>query len=157
MITWTQLEKQHPALARAGRAQFYVHGLGLGFLATVRKDGGPRVHPVCPVVSPVGLHVFIQPGPKLSDLRRDPRCALHSETVAPPREDDGFALTGEATEQTDQGTRSIAASQFLAERGGAIWPGFDDHVMFELRVERCLLTLTQPGDGFPKGPTVWKF
>jgi len=156
MITWTQFEKQHPALAQAGREQFYVHGLGLGFLATVRKDGGPRVHPVCPVVSRAGLHVFIQPGPKLSDLRRDPRYALHSETAAPPREDDGFALTGEAREVADSATRSVVTSQFLAERGGTLWPGFDDHVLFELRAERGLLTLTQPGGGFPKGPTVWK-
>lgn len=156
MITWTQFDEQYPALAQAGREQFYVHGLGLGFLATVRKDGGPRVHPVCPVVSPAGLHLFIQPGPKLADLRRDPRYGLHSETVAPPREDDGFALTGEAVEIADPATRTIAASQFGQERGGVPWTGFDDHVMFELRVERCLLTLTQPGAGFPKGPTVWK-
>jgi hypothetical protein len=156
MITWTQFTKQQSALAEAARAQYYVHGLGLGFLATVRKDGGPRVHPVCPVVSPAGLHVFIQPGPKLSDLRRDPRYALHSETVAPPHEDDGFALTGKVREVTDAGTRSVAASQFLAERGGVVWPGFEDQAMFELRIERCLLTLTKPGNDFPAGPTVWK-
>jgi hypothetical protein len=68
--------------------------LGLGFLATIRKDGGPRVHPVCPVISEAGLHVLILPGPKPGDLRRDGRYSLHSETVAPPREDDGFAVTG---------------------------------------------------------------
>ena len=38
--------------------------------------------------------MLILPGPKLGDLRRDGRYSLHSETVAPPREDDGFAVTG---------------------------------------------------------------
>jgi hypothetical protein len=155
MITWTEFERRQPELAAAGRAQFYVHGLGLAFLATVRKDGGPRVHPVCPVISPAGLHVVILPGPKLSDLRRDGRYALHSETVPPPREDDGFALTGLAVEVADQGVRAIVREQFRAERG-VLWPGFDDHVMFELRAERALLTLTSEGDAFPKGPTAWR-
>jgi hypothetical protein len=156
MITWTELERQQPDLAAAGRAQLYVHGPGLAFLATVRKDGGPRVHPVCPVISPAGLHVLIQPGPKLRDLRRDGRYSLHSEAVPPPREDDGFALTGRATEIADQGVRAIVGEQLLAERDGALWPGFDDHVLFELRAERALLTLTSAGDAVPKGPTVWR-
>ena len=55
MITWTEFEKAQPALATAGRGQLYVYGLGLGFLATVRANGAPRVHPVCPVASPAGL------------------------------------------------------------------------------------------------------
>ena len=156
MITWLEFEKRQPGLAEAGREQLYVHGLGLGFLATVRPDGGPRVHPVCPVISPAGLHLFIQPGPKLRDLRRDARYSLHSETVPPPREDDGVALTGQAREIADQDVRAVAQRQFLAERGGVLWPGFDEHAMFELRIERCLLTLTRPSDAFPGGPTVWK-
>jgi hypothetical protein len=32
-------------LAEAGGAPLYNYGLGLGFLATVRPDGGPRVLP----------------------------------------------------------------------------------------------------------------
>lgn len=64
---------------------FYEHGLGLGFLATTRPDGGPRVHPICPVLAG-NLYAFIVPGPKLADLRRDPRYryALHSEIFPPP-------------------------------------------------------------------------
>jgi hypothetical protein len=156
MITWAEFEKGQPALAAAGRGQLYVHGLGLGFLATVRADGGPRVHPVCPVVSPAGLHMVIQPGPKLRDLRRDPRYSMHSETVAPPREDDAFALSGQVTEIADPGVRAVAREQFLADRDGQLWPGFDDHVLFELLLERCLLTLTTASGEFTKGHTTWK-
>ena len=92
MITWTEFHRQQPALADAGRGQFYQFGIGLAFLATVRPDGAPRVHPVCPVISDAGLHLLIVTGPKRQDLRRDGRYALHSEMCPPPRQDDGFAL-----------------------------------------------------------------
>jgi len=155
MITWIEFERQQPALAAAGRAQFYQHGIALGFLATVRKDGGPRVHPVCPVLSPAGLHVLILPGPKRGDLRRDGRYSLHTETFAPPREDDGFAVSGRATEVADRARRGIVRDQVLADVG-ALWPDFDELTLFELSVASCLLTLTQPDEAFPKGPTIWK-
>ena len=94
MITWTEFSRLQPALADAGRRQFYHFGIGLSFLATVRPDGAPRVHPVCPVVSEAGLHLLIVAGPKRQDLHRDGRYALHSETCPPPRQDDvfGFAV-----------------------------------------------------------------
>ncbi len=100
--------------------------------------------------------MVIQPGPKFRDLRRDPRYSMHSETVAPPREDDAFALSGQVTEIADPGVRAVAREQFLADRDGQLWPGFDDHVLFELLLERCLLTLTTASGEFPKGHTTWK-
>ena len=86
MITWTDFNQQQPALADAGRRQFYQFGIGLAFLATVRPDGAPRVHPVCPVISDAGLHLLIVAGPKRQDLLRDGRYALHSETCPAPPE-----------------------------------------------------------------------
>jgi hypothetical protein len=162
MLTWTEFERQEPALAAVGRAQFYQHDIGLGFLATVRRDGGPRVHPVCPVISPAGLHVLILSGPKRGDLRRDGRYSLHTETFAPPREDDGFAVSGHAREvsghardEADRATWNIIRDQVLADFG-ELWPDFDDLTLFELSVATCLLMLTQPSELFPKGATVWK-
>ena len=156
MITWTEFDRREPELASAGRAHLYEVGIGLGFLATVRPDGGPRVHPVCPVVSEAGLHVLIVPGPKRSDLRRDGRYALHSEACPPPRQDDGFTVFGKASEVTDPAIRAVVRAQLLAERDGKLWPSFDDDVLFELSIERCLLTRTEPGGPFPAGPTVWR-
>lgn len=155
MITWTQFAQQQPDLAAAGRAHIYQHGLGLGFLATVRRDGGPRVHPVCPVISTAGLHVLILPGPKLGDLRRDGRYSLHSETFAPPREDDGFAVSGRAAEITDRGTWEVVRDQVAVDFGRP-WPDYDELTLFELSLASCLLTLTQPDGTFPKGGTTWK-
>jgi hypothetical protein len=156
MITWTEFERQQSTLAAAGRRQLYQVGIGLAFLATVRRDGGPRVHPVCPVISDAGLHLLIVPGPKRQDLRRDGRYALHSEACPPPRQDDGFAVTGRAREVTDAALQRVVRAQVLAERDGQVWPGFDEEVIFELGIESALLTLTQPEDPFPAGPTIWK-
>jgi hypothetical protein len=90
------------------------------------------------------------------DLRRDGRYALHSDTCPPPRQEDGFSVTGRAREVTDPAVRRAVREQVLAERGGTAWPGLDDDALFELGVERCLLMLTQAGETFPRGPTIWR-
>src|ERR1700726_801179 len=135
MITWTDFNQQQPALADAGRRQFYQFGIGLAFLATVRTDGAPRGPPVCPVISDAGLHLLIVAGPKQQDLRRDGRYALHSETCPPPRQDDGFAVVGRARELTGAGVIGVVRGQVLAERSGQAWPGFEEEIVFELEVE----------------------
>jgi hypothetical protein len=118
VTTWTEFDQQQPALAAAGRGQFYQHGIGLAFLATVRADGGPRVHPVCPVISRAGLHVLVVSGPKQADLRRDGRYALRGETCPPPQQEDGFAVSGRVREVTDPAVRRVVRDQVLAERNG---------------------------------------
>jgi hypothetical protein len=154
--TWAEFEQQQPGLAEAGRQQLYQIGIGLAFLATIRPNGGPRVHPVCPVISPAGLHLLIIAGPKQADLRRDGRYALHSETCPPPRQDDGFAITGRAWEITDPEVTAVVRTQVRTERDGQVWPGFDEEAVFELSIERCLLMQTRAGGAFPAGPTVWR-
>jgi hypothetical protein len=110
---------------------------------------------VCPVISTAGLHVLILPGPKLGDLRRDGRYSLHSEIVAPPRQDDGFGVSGTSTEITDKPTWDIVRDQVVTDFG-QLWPDYDSLTLFELSVASCLLTLTEPDGSHPKGPTVWK-
>ena len=72
-VRWGDLEQQAPELAAAGRRLLYQFGLGLGFLATVRPSGSPRLHPFCPIVAEGGLWGFIGPSPKQQDLRREGR------------------------------------------------------------------------------------
>ena len=156
MLSWKELSEVRPDLARLGGGFFYEHGIGLGFLATVRPDGGPRVHPICPVLTEQGLYGFIVRGPKLADLRRDSRYALHCETFPPPRHDDAFSVTGRIEERADRDLRAALTTQFLAERQlQEPWPGFDDETLIEFGIERCLLTLTQARDGLPAGHTIW--
>src|SRR5262245_24393908 len=99
MATWIEFEKDSPAMAAAGRKLLYQFGPGLGYLATVRRDGGPRLHPICPTLHEGRLYGLIGPSPKQGDLLRDGRYALH--TFPCPEVDDEFYLTGRAHRRDD--------------------------------------------------------
>ena len=140
-----------------GEQMFYEHGLGLGFLGTSRPDGGPRVHPITPVLFEGSLFGMIVPGPKLRDLHRDGRYALHSETFPPPRHDDAFYITGKVRQSSDRSLWEGVASQMLAERKlREGWPGFEDQVLFEFLIGSCLVTLTNARQELSAGHTVWR-
>ena len=157
MIPWGTFAEREPVLAAAARKNLYEIGIGMGFLATVRPDGGPRVHPVCPIVSPAGLHVLVVPGPKQRDLRRDGRFALHTETCPPPDEEDGCQLVGGAREEPSASVRAVVLETLRQERGvEELWPSVHTDALFELLVSSCLLVRTRPSAELPAGPTVWK-
>lgn len=155
--TWLEFAAAEPVLAAEARKNLYEIGIGLGFLATVRPDGAPRVHPVCPIVSDAGLHVLVVPGPKQHDLRRDGRYAIHTETCPPPNHEDGCMLTGRAREVTDPGVREAVVEHLRRERQSEeLWPSVHTDALFELLVETCLVVRTLDSPDLPAGPTVWK-
>lgn len=154
MVTWGELGRQRPDLAEAGAELLYRHGVGLAYLATVRSDGGPRVHPMCPLLREEDLFAFIVPSPKQRDLLRDGSYAMHSFPC--DDNEDAFYLTGRAVQVTEGAMRDALAKQFVAERARlAVNPPAADHALFRFDVERCLLTRTT-GHGDPT-PThlVW--
>jgi hypothetical protein len=148
MAKWGELARTRPDLANAGKALLYQFGVGLAFLATVRKDGGPRTHPVCPLITDEGIYAFIIPSPKRSDLQRDGRYALHSFPC--PDNEDAFYLTGTAGVTTEPDVRTRLSEQFAAERASfnAQVPP-DTDVLVEFDISRCLLTRTS-GHGDPR-------
>jgi hypothetical protein len=105
---WNAFADQSPDLAARGRTLLNERH-GYAYLATVAADSSPRVHPVAPIIGENGLFVAVAHGsPKLADLRRDPRVALHS-SVLPPG-DEEFSVRGFAREVTDTGRRAAATS-----------------------------------------------
>jgi hypothetical protein len=147
---WGEFATESPDLAEAGRALLYQFRVGLGYLATVRKDGGPRVHPVCPVVANDGLYVFIgNHSPKRDDLLRDGRFALHS--FPNPEVDDEFYVTGRAR-RTDDGTvRQIVYDAYTAT--GAFT---SDDTLFELWLEHVLHAKYGSRPSWPPVYTKWR-
>jgi hypothetical protein len=110
---WSEFAAEQPQLAAAGRALIYQFKVGLGYLATIRKDGGPRVHPVCPVIANDGLYVFVgNQSPKVHDLRRDGRFALHS--FPNPEVDDEFYVEGWARQVDDPEVRRVVYEAYTA-------------------------------------------
>jgi len=150
MTRWGDLERDEPELAAAGRSLLHTYGLGLGFLATVRKDGGPRVHPVCPVLAAGGLWVFIGKGsPKCQDLHCDGRYALHSFPLADV--DDEFYVAGVSRLELDEQTQRVVHDVHRAT--GALTTDDD---LFELHPDRALLARYGPRPSWPPTYTRWR-
>jgi hypothetical protein len=133
MVTWQDFAADAPELAETGRALLQQFGPGLAFLATVRSDGAPRLHPVCPVLSAGRLYVLITAGsPKHQDLLHDGRYALQSFPQPKPGSDEFYAA-GIAVPVDDAATRA-------AILGDAKHMADSSETAFELRLERVMHT-----------------
>ncbi len=155
MATWRDLTEQRPDLTEAGRGLLYQFGVGLGFLATIRADSGPRLHPMCPIVHDDRLLAFILPSPKLQDLRRDGRYAMHC--FPPADNEDAFYVTGHARVVDDAALRAAVAAQFVAERTAVAVPlPEDDHALVEFDIDTVLLTRTTTHGDLDPQHTIWK-
>jgi len=74
-MSWKYLAGQQPELAAFGVER--LNGR-VAYLATVRKDGSPRLHPMTPIFGQGHLLVFMEPtSSKGHDLQRDGRYAIH--------------------------------------------------------------------------------
>jgi hypothetical protein len=137
MAGWAALGWAQPEMAEAGRALLYQFGVGLAFLATVRLDGGPRLHPVCPTLVDDQLYAAIlNASPKCGDLARDARYALH--TLPGPEVDDEFYLTGSVALADSAGIE--ACERGLARDG--VHSG--DHTVFEFGIDVALWSQYEP-------------
>jgi hypothetical protein len=155
MLTWRQFSEVRPDLGAAGRELFYQFGVGLAFLGTVRPDGGPRMHPMCPVIVDDTLYAFIEPGPKRRDLERDGRYALHC--FPPSNNEDAFYITGRAEARPDADLREAVSAVFWKERKQDAPPS--PHLsndLWEFLVETCLLTRTTGHGDWKPQHTIWK-
>ena len=148
-VRWGAFANLRPDLAEAGRQIFYQYGVGLAFLGTVRADGGPRVHPFCPMLDGEGLYAFIVPSPKREDLHRDGRYAMH--TFPADENEDAFYLTGVCRPVSDPDVRSGLEQSYIAERPQLTSTALAEQQPFEFLIERCLLTRTTGhGDQTPE-------
>jgi hypothetical protein len=153
-LRWHELAEREPALAERGRGLIRQFGIGLGYLATVRPDGGPRLHPFCPTFSGDGLYgLILGTSPKCRDLLRDGRIALHA--FQPADRDDEFCFEGTAEhidskEMEDQVRASAMADGMTST---------NDETLFEFRLERALLATYRPRaepDNWPPAYTAWR-
>ena len=131
MVTWKEFAAAEPDLAEAGRSLLFQFKVGLAFLATVRRDGAPRLHPVCPVLSDDRLFVLITPtSPKRHDLRRDGRYALQTFPQPKPGSDE-FSIAGKAVGVDDPAVRAaiLRDAKHMADASEIAFELWIDHVM----------------------------
>ena len=140
MATWDEVEAGHPlaARARAGWAQMPV-----AHLATVRRDGSPRVHPVCPHIAQGRLYVVIgSMSPKRFDLANDGRFALHAIDASEPGPDfDEFEFSVEGRARR---VPTSEAETWSAVRAVCPYPFPDEDWLFELDIASALSATWDP-------------
>src|SRR5215213_8253478 len=104
MAAFADVGAEEPEFAARVRAAFDAHAHK--FLATLRRDGSPRI-------SGIEMHFVAgepwlagMPGSvKFTDLRRDPRFALHSGSAEPDAFTADAKLNGHATQVLDDDER----------------------------------------------------
>jgi len=128
--TWGEFEEAAPALAAFG---IELLTKGPAYLATVRDDGVPRVHPVTPIIGEGHLFLFMEPtSPKGRDLDERATYAMHSGVPDTSGTGGEFWLSGRASRVDDAATRTVAGSV-------SSYSPADRYVRFELDVAeaRC--------------------
>jgi len=130
-MSWKIFEEDSPELAALAYQKLNRR---IAYLATLKKDGAPRLHPVTPFIGNGMLFIFTEPSsPKIQDLLRDGRYALHN-TVGGEGPLIEILVLGEAEKITNSRVRreqaeKIAASPVVMDR----------YVLFEFHVQRVLV------------------
>jgi pyridoxamine 5'-phosphate oxidase-like protein len=152
MASWNEVEVAAPELAGRARAVFDAHKHKL--LATLRRDGSPRISGIEATFADGELWLGMMPGSrKALDLRRDPRLALHSTSLDPSDDPTTWAgdakLAGRAVEVDDPALKE----RFVGggPPGGAHLFRVDVTELVHTRVgdpaDHLVIELWQPGRG----------
>ena len=103
-MTWQEFAQQDPELAALGEERLDRNGLVM--LATLRKNGRPRISPVEPMFFNGQLYLgMMWRSQKTLDLLRDPRCSVHNAVSDRHGSEREFKVYGRAVEVTDPGER----------------------------------------------------
>jgi hypothetical protein len=96
-MSWRELELAAPEVADPGMERLNERRIAL--LATLRRDGSPRISPVEPFFAEGHLLFGAMAWTlKVRDLDRDPRCTLHSPVTGPNEGEPELKLYGRAIE-----------------------------------------------------------
>jgi Pyridoxamine 5'-phosphate oxidase len=140
MAAWRDVATAAPEVAALVRRRFEATGLGL--LATLRRDGGPRISGLEPLFTDDELWLGMMPGSlKVADLVRDPRFALHSATIDKQVTEGDARVSGRAVLVEDEPTKAQFRAAFKDHTGTDIPPG--DFMLFRADVSE--LSTIQPG------------
>ena len=102
------------------------------YLATVRKNGYPRVHPFTPFVASGRLFAFMEPtSPKGLDIQRNGVYSMHSLVTDMNGTNGEFTISGRAHLVTDPATRKLAVK-------GCPYTPKGRYICFEFKLEGCI-------------------
>ena len=99
-MRWSELETRQPRLAELGRRRLLAPGVVL--VATIRRDGTPRVSPVEPYLMDDDLWLsMLWQSTKAKDLSRDSRIHVHNIITSRDGGDGEFKVRGRAEAADD--------------------------------------------------------
>lgn len=130
MISWGEFARLEPDLARFGADRLTS---GPAYLATNRRSGAPRVHPVTPILTAEGLYLFMEPtSPKGRDLRERGWFALHNGVPDNAGSGGEFYIAGSGLAVDDPDVWTLVADS-------ASYTPADRYHLFELQLSeaRC--------------------
>lgn len=127
MATWGEFQTERGEMAAVLTS--LLNWIPIVYLATVRKDGAPRLHPVCPVIADGRIFIAVpETSPKRLDLHRDGRYALHA---LPDKRDDEFYVTGTDKRAEDDATRELVSGAAGHHIRASDW-------LFELHIDHAM-------------------
>jgi len=143
-LSWREFAEIEPEMARFGSKRLKY---GVMYLATIRRNGYPRVHPFTPYVASGRFFAFMEPtSPKGLDLQRNGLYAIHSLVTDMNGSNGEFTMSGRAELVTDPTTRNLAAK-------GCPYTPKDRYACYEFKLEECLINTYV--DGVPKIRRWW--
>ena len=161
MATWTEFAAEAPDLAALTERRLVATGLMM--LATLRRDGFPRISPVEPTIADdhLTLHgdrlwLGMMPGStKSRDLQRDGRFGAHTATADKMVTEGDAKFWGVATPVTDRDTLAKLSDDIYASVGYRFEVGDFDAYDLDLlgassvavRDDAMYVTTWHPGKG----------
>lgn len=136
-VNWKEFEASAPELALFGKQRLHEQ---VSYLATIRKNSLPRLHPVTSLIGEGHLYLFMDAtSPKGKDLERGSAYVLHSSVADNDGSNGEFQLTGYAQRVADAESWSQAASLALEECEA-------HHILFELGIIEAFSTVYRDDD-----------
>jgi hypothetical protein len=130
-MKWRDFKDGAPELAALGTA---ILNRKIAFLATLKKNGGPRLHPIRPIIGSGHCFVFInETSPKKDDLLRDGRYALHGSVTETNGLSPEIMISGRAVLVEDADTRTLSEDIL-----GETVP--NRYALFEFLIDSVLVT-----------------
>lgn len=135
-VSWGDFESSAKEMAAFGKDR--IDGK-VAYLASVKRDGSPRAHPVTPIIGEGYCFLFVEPtSRKVRDLKDNGLYCLHCSMSDSSGSSGEFQISGIAQLIDD------AQLRIHAENASSFRPA-ESYLLFELKIEEVLSTSYKGG------------